>query len=212
MRAGAEVLMYHGERFNSITHLVGTVLALIGVPFLVIAAARSGEAIPVVSVSIFGSTLVLLYLLSTLYHSVRGRAKELFQKLDHLAIYLLIAGTYTPVALVALGGTAGWTIFGVNWGLALVGIVVEFIPWKYSRVISHILYVAMGWLALVALGSILRGTGVVGGTLILAGGILYTAGIGFYAWKRLPHHHGIWHLFVLGGSICHYVAILLLVG
>ena len=204
--------MYHGERFNSITHLVGTVLALIGVPFLVIAAARSGETIPVVSASIFGSTLVLLYLLSTLYHSVRGRAKELFQKLDHLAIYLLIAGTYTPVALVALGGTAGWTIFGVNWGLALVGIVVEFIPWKHSRVISHILYVAMGWLALVALGSILRGTGVIGGTLILAGGILYTAGIGFYAWKRLPHHHGIWHLFVLGGSICHYVAILLLVG
>jgi hemolysin III len=203
--------MYHGERFNSITHLVGTVLALIGLPFLVLAAARSGEAIPVVSVSIFGSTLVLLYLLSTLYHSVRGRAKDVFQKLDHLAIYFLIAGTYTPVALLALGGTSGWTIFGINWGLALVGVVVEFIPWKHSRVISHILYVLMGWLALVAIGSILRGAGALGGALILAGGIFYTAGIGFYAWKRIPHHHGIWHLFVLGGSICHYVAILMLV-
>ena len=203
--------MYHGERFNSITHLVGTVLALVGLPFLVVAAARSGEVIPVVSVSIFGSTLVLLYLLSTLYHSVKGRAKEIFQKLDHLAIYLLIAGTYTPVALVALGGTAGWTIFGINWGLALVGVVVEFIPWKHSRVISHILYVLMGWLALVAIGSILRGAGALGGALILAGGVLYTSGIGFYAWKRIPHHHGIWHLFVLGGSICHYVAILMLV-
>lgn len=203
--------MYHGERFNSITHLVGTVLALIGLPFLVVAAARSGEVIPVVSVSIFGSTLVLLYLLSTLYHSVKGRAKEIFQKLDHLAIYFLIAGTYTPVALIALGGATGWTIFGINWGLALVGVVVEFIPWKHSRVISHILYVLMGWLALVAIGSILRGAGALGGALILAGGVLYTAGIGFYAWKRIPHHHGIWHLFVLGGSICHYVAILMLV-
>jgi hemolysin III len=202
--------MYHGERFNSITHLVGTVLALIGLPFLVIAAARGGEAIPVVSVSIFGSTLVLLYLLSTLYHSVQGRTKELFQKLDHLAIYLLIAGTYTPVALVALGGTTGWTIFGINWGLALVGMVVEFIPWKHSRVISHILYVVMGWLALFALGSIFEGIGTLGGVLILAGGMFYTVGIGFYAWKRIPHHHGIWHLFVLGGSICHYVAIMML--
>ena len=202
--------MYHGERLNSITHLVGTVLALIGLPFLVIAAARSGEAIPVVSVSIFGTTLVLLYLLSTLYHSVKGPTKELFQKLDHLAIYLLIAGTYTPIALVALGGTAGWTIFGINWGLAIVGIVVEFIPWKHSRVISHILYVAMGWLAVFALGSIFDGTGALGGFLILAGGVFYTAGILFYAWKRIPHHHGIWHLFVLGGSICHYVAIMML--
>lgn len=202
--------MYAGERLNSITHLVGTVLALIGLPFLVLAAARSGETLPVVSVSIFGSTLVLLYLLSTLYHSVKGRAKEVLQKLDHLAIYLLIAGTYTPVALVALGGAAGWTIFGVNWGLAATGIVVEFLPWKHRRVISHILYVVMGWLALVAIGSIVEGLGVVGGVLILSGGVLYTVGIGFYAWKRIPHHHGIWHLFVLGGSICHYVAILLL--
>jgi hemolysin III len=202
--------MYPGERLNSITHLVGTVLALIGVPFLVLTAARGGEVLPVVSASIFGSTLVLLYLLSTLYHSVRGRAKEVLQKLDHLAIYLLIAGTYTPVALVALGGALGWTIFGINWGLALVGVVVEFIPWKHSRVISHILYVVMGWLALVAIGSIFQGLGTLGAVLIFSGGFLYTAGIGFYAWKRLPHHHGIWHLFVLGGSICHYAAILLL--
>lgn len=202
--------MYPGERLNSITHLAGTVLALVGVPFLVVAAARGGEVLPVVSASIFGSTLVLLYLLSTLYHSVKGRAKEVLQKLDHLAIYFLIAGTYTPVALVALGGGLGWTIFGINWGLALVGVVVEFIPWKHSRVISHILYVVMGWLALVAIGSIFQGLGTLGAVLIFSGGFFYTAGIGFYAWKRLPHHHGIWHLFVLGGSICHYAAILLL--
>ena len=202
--------MYAGERLNAITHLVGTVLALVGVPFLVVAAARGGETLPVVSASIFGSTLVLLYLLSTLYHSVKGRAKEILQKLDHLAIYLLIAGTYTPVALVALGGSFGWTIFGINWGLAIVGIVVEFIPWRHRRVISHILYVLMGWLALIAIGSIFDGLGTLGAVLIFSGGLFYTTGIAFYAWKRLPHHHGIWHLFVLGGSICHYAAILML--
>lgn len=203
--------MYRGERFNSITHLVGTVLAIVGLPFLVIAAVRTGEVLPVVSFSIYGTTLVTLYLLSTLYHSVRGRAKEVFQKLDHVAIFFLIAGTYTPVALVSVEGTLGWTLFGVNWGLAIVGTIFEFVPWRYSRWVSHALYVVMGWLVVVAVRPVFASVGPLAFSLLMAGGLAYTAGIAFYAWRRVPHHHGIWHLFVLGGSVVHYLTILLLV-
>lgn len=203
--------MYRGERFNAITHLVGTALAVVGLPFLVVTAVNSGRVMPVVTFSVYGSTLIALYLISTLYHSVRGRPKEIFQKLDHAAIFLLIAGTYTPVALCTLEGALGWAIFGTNWGLAIVGTVVEFLPWRHRRVISHVLYVVMGWLALIAIGALVRAMSPAGSVLIFAGGILYTAGIGIYAWDRLPHNHGIWHLFVLGGSVCHFIAILLYV-
>lgn len=203
--------MHRGERFNAISHLIGTVLAILGLPLLVATAARTGKALPVVTFSVYGSTLVLLYLLSTLYHSLSGRPKEIFQKLDHAAIFVLIAGTYTPVALCTVEGALGWAIFGTNWGLAVVGIVVEFISWRHRRVISHVLYVVMGWLALVAIGVMLREMTPAGNALIFGGGILYTGGIGIYAWKRIPHHHGIWHLFVLGGSLCHFIAILLYV-
>lgn len=203
--------MYEGERFNSITHLIGSVLAIGGLPLLIVVAARTGEATPVVSFAIYGTTLVLTYLLSTLYHAVRGRAKETLQKLDHVAIFLLIAGTYTPVALVTLGGALGWTLFGINWGLATVGIVLEFVPWRHARTVALVLYPVMGWLALPALGSLVAALGAGGTALALAGGVLYTGGLVAYAWEKIPHNHGIWHLFVLGGSLCHFLLVLIYV-
>jgi hemolysin III len=196
---------------NGATHLVGTALAVAGLPLLVVQAARSGRALPVVTFSVYGTTLVLLYLFSTLYHSARGPAKRVLQKLDHAAIFLLIAGTYTPVALVSLGGTLGWTLFGVNWGLAVVGIVLAFVPMRFARWVGWTLYVVMGWLAVVALGPLLERLGTTGGILILVGGVLYTVGFVFYAWKSVPHHHGIFHLLVMGGSALHFLAVLLFV-
>lgn len=193
------------------THLVGTALALAGLPLLVVEAARSGRAMPVVTFSIFGTCLVTLYLVSTLYHSLRGRSKRVFRVLDHAAIFLLIAGTYTPVALVSVGGAVGWTLFGVNWGLAVVGIVLGSISWPHARKLTVPLYVIMGWLALGAIGPVVRGLGTAGFSWIVAGGLFYTIGLGFYAWKRFPHHHGVWHLFVIAGSLCHFAAVFLFV-
>lgn len=202
-------MIHPGERFNGWTHLIGTALALAGLPLLFRAAARTGEALPVVSASVYGSTLVLLFLASTLFHTFTGRAKEIFQILDHIAIFLLIAGTYTPVALVTIGGALGWTMFGLTWGLAAVGTVCEVVSWRYGRAVALTLYVVMGWLAIGAVSRVFEGLGTTGGVLIIVGGALYTVGIVFYAWRSLPHSHGIWHLFVLGGSACHFAAIVL---
>jgi len=202
--------MYRGERLNGITHVVGTALAVVGLPVLVVQAVKTGRALPVVTFSIYGTTLVLLYLFSTLYHSLKGRAKAVFRKLDHIAIFLLIAGTYTPVALVSVGGTLGWTLFGVNWGLAVLGIGNEFIRWRGARWLGWTLYAVMGWLAIVALGPVLAAVGAAGAAWLIAGGVLYTVGFAVYAWRSLPHHHGIFHLLVLGGSACHFVAVLLI--
>jgi hemolysin III len=203
--------MIHGERFNGVTHLVGTALALAGLPLLVVQAARSGRAMPVITFSIFGTCLVALYLVSTLYHSLRGRAKRVFRVLDHASIFVLIAGTYTPVALVSVGGAVGWTLFGVNWGLAVVGIVLSTLRWRHARKLTVPLYVIMGWLALGAIEPVVRGLGAAGFAWIVAGGLFYTTGLAFYAWKRLPHHHGVWHLFVIAGSLCHFAAVFLFV-
>lgn len=203
--------MYRGERFNSISHLVGAVLALAALVLLVVAASRAGDPWRIVSFSVYGATLVSLYLASTLYHSFRGRAKAVFQRLDHVAIYLLIAGTYTPFALVTLRGAWGWTLFGVNWGLAIVGIVAEFVPRNRWRWISSVLYLVMGWLALVAFGPLVRALAPAGLAWLVAGGVVYTLGFVAYAWKSLPRHHEIWHVLVLGGSGCHFVALLLYV-
>ena len=200
--------MQAGERFNGYTHLAGAVLALAGTAALVTLAAMKADALRVVSFSIYGATLVLLYLASTLYHGARGRAKDVLRKLDHCAIYLLIAGTYTPFALVALGGAWGWSLFGVAWGLAAVGIVQECWLARGARLSSLAIYVAMGWLALVALGPLIAALGWHGFAWTTAGGLVYTAGIGFYALdERVPHFHGVWHLFVLGGSAVHFGAI-----
>jgi hemolysin III len=204
--------MYHGERFNALTHLFGAVLALAGCVVLVALAAQQGDPWKVTSVSIYGATLVLLYTCSTLYHSFRGRAKRILQKLDHHSIYLLIAGSYTPFCLVSLRGPWGWSLFGVVWGLALLGILQELRPRSEARLLSVVIYVVMGWVAVFALVPLLEVLGTAGFAWLAVGGLLYTLGIVFYALDgRLAHAHGIWHLFVIAGSAAHYLTILLYV-
>jgi hemolysin III len=204
--------MYYGERFNSFTHLAGTVLAAIGVPLLIALAAHSGDAWKIVGCSIYGATLFLLFGASTLYHSARGRPKAILRKLDHCSIYLLIAGTYTPFALVTLRGAWGWTLFGLAWGLAAIGIAQEFVFGKGARRLSILIYIVMGWMAVVALRPLAAGLGAPGLVWLLAGGLLYTGGIVFYMFdERVRHFHGVWHLFVLGGSAAHFIAIALYV-
>jgi len=200
--------MYYGERLNSYTHLAGTVLATIGTAVLVALAARSGDAWKITGCSIYGAALLLLYGASTLYHSVHGRAKTFLRKLDHCSIYLLIAGTYTPFALVTLRGPWGWTLFGLAWGLAAVGIAQEFVFGKGTRRLSIVIYIVMGWMAVVALRPLAAGLGAPGLAWLLAGGLLYSGGIVFYLFdERVRHFHGVWHLFVLGGSAAHFIAI-----
>lgn len=204
--------MYYGERFNSSTHLMGTVLAAAGAAVLVVLAARLGDPWKIVSFSIYGVMLLALYALSTLYHSTRGKVKRVLQKLDHCSIYLLIAGTYTPFTLVTLRGAWGWSLFGVIWGLAALGIAQEAWLGKGARVLSLVIYVLMGWLSVIAVKPLLAALTPAGFAWLAAGGLFYTGGIIFYALdERLQHGHGIWHMFVLAGSASHYLAILLYV-
>lgn len=202
--------MYPGERFNSISHVVGAALAAIGGVILVVAAARTGDAWKIVSCSVYAAMLLTLYLTSSLYHSVRAsKAKTVLQRLDHCAIYLLIAGTYTPFMLVTLRGPWGWSLFGVVWGLAVIGIVQEYLYARGARILSLVIYVLMGWLIVIGLKPLLAALDWNGFLWLAAGGLCYTGGIGFYATDhKLRHGHGIWHLFVLAGSSCHFIAIL----
>ena len=201
--------MKKGEQFNSITHLIGAAAALAGLVVLVVAASRQGDPWKIVSFSIYGATLLLLYVSSALYHSLRGKGKDVFRKLDHHAIYLLIAGTYTPFTLVTLRGAWGWSLFGVIWGLAVLGIVVDSLPQKGLRILPVVIYLLMGWLVLMALKPLLQALPSMGFVWLLVGGLFYTGGIVFYALdKRVRHFHGIWHLFVLLGSISHYITVL----
>lgn len=201
--------MYHGERFNAYTHLAGALLALAGTVVLIVLGAMKQDVWRIVSFAIYGASLVILYSASTLYHSTRGRLKAFFRKVDHTAIYLLIAGSYTPFTLVTLRGPWGWWLFGVVWGLALLGIIQEFWLGKRTRVLSLIIYVLMGWIALVAVMPLVETLSLAGFAWLAAGGLAYTAGIVFYAYdKRFTHWHGIWHLFVVAGSALHYCAIL----
>ena len=204
--------MYHGERFNSSTHLMGTVLAAAGAAVLVVLAARQGDPWKIVSFSIYGAMLLLLYTLSTLYHSTRGKAKDVLRNLDQCSIYLLIAGTYTPFTLVTLRGAWGWSLFGVIWGLAALGIAQEAWLGKGARILSLVIYVLMGWLSVIAIKPLIAALTPAGFAWLAAGGLFYTGGIIFYALdEKLRHGHGIWHLFVLAGSASHYLAILLYV-
>ena len=201
--------MYHGEWFNSISHLVGAVAALAGLVIVVVVAAQQGDPWKIVSFSVYGATLFFLYTVSTLYHSLRGRAKQFFRKLDHYSIYFLIAGTYTPFTLVTLRGVWGWSIFGVIWGLVVVGIVVEALPQTGNRILSLGVYILMGWLVLLALKPLLAALPWAGFVWLLVGGLFYTGGVVFYLFdEKIRHFHGIWHLFVLAGSVSHYVTIL----
>jgi hemolysin III len=202
--------MYAGERFNSISHLVGAALAVGGTAVLVVLAAQLGDPWKIVSFSVYGAMLVALYVFSTLYHSVRGRAKDVLRKIDHCSIYLLIAGSYTPFALVSLRGPWGWSLLGAVWTLALLGILQEIWLAKGSRVLSLVIYIVMGWLALVAVSPLWLALKPAGFAWLVAGGAMYTIGILFYATDhKLRHGHGIWHLFVLGGSACHFFTVLL---
>ena len=205
--------MYPGERFNGYTHLAGAVLAAAGATVLVVMAAVKGDPWRVATFAIYGASLFLLYLISTLYHSVRGpRAKGVLRKLDHCSIYLLIAGTYTPFMLVTLRGGWGWSILGVVWGLAILGIVQELCFARGARALSLAIYLVMGWLALVATVPLLDALQWSGLAWLAAGGLFYTVGIVFYLYdERIPHFHGIWHLFVLGGSATHFAAVVALV-
>ena len=204
--------MYYGEKFNAVTHLVGAVLALGGSVVLVVLAALEGDSWKLVSVSVYGLTLVLLYSFSTLYHSLRGRAKLILRKLDHHSIYWLIAGSYTPFCLVTLRGPWGWSLLAAVWGLALLGSLQELRSNAGTRRLSLVIYVVMGWVALVALVPLVKVLGPGGFAWVAAGGLFYSIGIGFFVLDtRLTHAHGIWHVFVLAGSAAHYVAILLYV-
>jgi hemolysin III len=197
------------EVAHALTHGLGLVLSVGGLVTLVVAASLRGDAWHVVGCSIFGSTLVLLYAASTLYHGIRSRrAKRLFQRLDHSAIFLLIAGTYTPFALVSLRGSGGWALLALVWGLAILGITLEAAIPQRTRHLSIALHLAMGWLAVVAVEPLIRSVQPEGLVLLLLGGVTYTAGVIFYAWQRLPYHHAVWHVFVMAGSACHFSCVL----
>jgi hemolysin III len=201
--------MYYGERLNGYTHLAGSVLALgAGVSLVEIAAAR-GDGLRLASFSIYAATLVLTYLASTCYHSTRGRTKAIFRKVDHSTIYLLIAGSYTPFALVSLSGAWGWTLFAASWCLAAVGIAQEIWIAKGARLTSLAIYLLMGWMGLALMEPLRHALGPNGFMLLVASGAVYTAGIVFFLFDhRFRHWHGIWHLCVIAGSALHYAAIL----
>jgi hemolysin III len=202
-------LMYYGERFNGYTHLAGTVLAAAGATILVGMASMKADPTQITSFSVYGATLCLVFLASTLYHSTQGPAKRLFQKLDHCSIYLVIAGTYTPFAMVSNNGVWGNTLFAAIWSLAAVGIAQEIYIAKGARLTSLAIYLIMGWLALVDLVPLVEALTWNGIAWVAGGGLVYTSGIVFYLFDdRFPHWHGIWHLFVLGGAGAHYAAIL----
>ena len=204
--------MRREELFNSISHIVGGALALVGTVVLIVFAALRADPWRIVSFSIYGLTLIFLYAMSGLYHGLGGRARAVFQRLDHVAIYLLIAGTYTPFVLGPLRGPWGWSLFGILWGLAITGIVQEFIPQK-SRRLSVILYVVMGWLIVIALQPLMRHLAPGGFWWLAAGGVFYTVGIIFFIFDdRWRFGHEIWHLFVLAGSIAQYCAVLFYIG
>ena len=197
------------ETINALTHGLGALFSLPGLAVLVVLASLRGDAWHIVSFSIYGATLVLLFSSSTLYHGCRSeRAKHICRVIDHASIYLLIAGTYTPFVLVTLRGGWGWSLFGVIWGLALAGIVFQVFFVGRFRVLQTLIYLLMGWLVVIAAKPLLARVPLPGLLWLLAGGLSYSGGVLFYLWKKLPYHHAVWHLFVLAGGVCHYFAIL----
>lgn len=200
------------ETANAISHLVGALLGVAALVLMVVFSARVGTAWHIVSTAIFGATLVILYLSSMLTHWLpAGRTKEFFFTVDQIAIFMLIAGTYTPLALISLHGPFGWVIFGIEWGLAVIGIVLKLLkPVKYNTgvgLFNIILYASMGWLVLIALVPLIRKLPVMGWMWILIGGLFYTAGIYFFRVARFRYAHLVWHLMVLAGSISHFIAV-----
>ena len=194
------------------THGLGLIASIVGVAVLVSLAVERGEGWHVVSAAIYGATLVALYAASTLYHALKGtKARGVLRILDHCSIYLLIAGTYTPITLVSLRGSWGWALFGTVWGLAVAGIFFKVFATGRFGYLSTVAYVLMGWICILALKPMLVLLSPGALSLLLAGGLAYTAGTVFYAWERIPYSHAVWHLFVIAGSVCHYLAIALYV-
>jgi hemolysin III len=197
------------EVLNSLTHGIGAALSVGGTVLLVALAAQLGDPWKIVSFSIFGFSLALLYLSSTLYHGFRNpQLRRIFKMLDHCAIFILIAGTYTPFLLVNMRGPVGWTLFGIIWGLALFGVVLKLVFGHKYKILRVVIYLLMGWLVMFASGELLARLNDVGFWLLLAGGITYTFGVIFYLVHLIPFNHAIWHLFVVGGSVCHFLAVL----
>ncbi|WP_409298330.1 PAQR family membrane homeostasis protein TrhA [Peribacillus sp. SCS-26] len=197
------------ELVNAITHGIGVCLSIAALVFLITFSASEGTAWHVVSFIIFGVTMLLLYVSSTLVHSFPpGKAKDIFEIFDHSAIYLFIAGTYTPFTLIVIKGALGWSLLGIVWGIAVVGVIFKSFFVKRFLYLSTVLYIVMGWLIVIAWGPLAESLPAGGLQLLVAGGILYTIGAVFYVWRGFPFHHAIWHLFVLGGTAAHFFAVL----
>lgn len=200
------------EVASSVVHGIGIVLSIAGLAALVALSYRHGELRDVLASAVFGTTLVLLYTASTLYHAVPvAAAKPVLRTLDHIAIYLLIAGTYTPFTLIALPGPWGWSLFAAVWTMAALGSALELGPLRRYRKLSVLLYIGMGWVGMVAFKPLMAHLQAGGMALLLAGGVAYTLGVPFYLWRKLPYHHSVWHCFVLAGSVLHYLAVLIYV-
>ena len=209
MHNGVNEFSITEEIWHAITHGIGLGLSIAGLVVLIVFSALDGTALSVTSSAIFGAALIILYGSSTLYHAITNtKIKKIFQQLDHASIYVLIAGTYTPITLLTLEGAWGWSIFGVIWVAALLGISLKMIYPKRFETFSLILYVIMGWMIVIAIQPMLENMESGGLWLLLAGGFSYTFGVIFYVWDNLTFNHAIWHLFVLGGSMLHYFMIL----
>jgi len=197
------------EIANSITHGIGALLSMVGLVFLIIPAVRQGNVWHIVGFSVFGISLIILYLASTLYHSIPNpTAKKVFKIIDHSAIFILIAGTYTPFLLINLRSSFGINLLVIIWGMAIAGVVFKSIFITKFRKLSVAVYVVMGWISIIAIKELFQTVPITGMLLLALGGFFYTAGVVFYVWKRLPYNHAVWHLFVLCGSVCHYFAVL----
>jgi len=196
------------EIANAVIHGIGALLSIAALVLLVVFSAINGQPWSIFSSVIYGSSLIILYLSSTLYHGFqRKKIKDLFEIFDHSAIYILIAGTYTPFALITLSGRLGWIIFSVVWVLAAIGIIFKIFFVKRFRILSTILYIAMGWLVVFAMEPLVTNLDFWGVFWLVIGGILYTVGTIFYVWRKIPYHHALWHLIVLAGSICHFFSV-----
>jgi len=207
--SGRRELSIGEEIFNSITHGIGILLSIAALVILIVFAALHGDGWHIVSFTIFGVSLVLLYTSSTLYHSItNAKAKSVFARLDHASIFILIAGTYTPILLTTLRGVMGWVLFGIVWGCAITGVVIRSIYLYRFRKLMVGFYLVMGWMFVLALKSVITHLPAVSLVFLFIGGLTYSLGVIFYAWRSLRFGHGIWHLFVLGGSIMHFFAIL----
>ena len=205
----AEKVTLIEEVFNSITHGIGILISLAGLVVMVVFSSLYGDAMHVVSSAVFGTTLVLLYTASTLYHSSRNpELKHILRIIDHSCIYALIAGTYTPFALVTLHGALGWTIFAVVWSLTILGIIFKVFFINRFKIISTLAYILMGWIIIIAIKPLIQALPANAIAWIVSGGIVYTMGTIFYMWNKLPFNHAIWHFFVLAGSFCHFYAVM----